>query len=169
MKKNYPVGIGSNARANANKRGQIASSPPKSRRAKTRSVSKAKKIAWHWFSKYIRLRDADKNGFSRCVTCGLMRSWDKLQAGHFIPGRKNAVLYCEIGVNSQCYVCNITLKGRWPEYMRFMTDKYGHETVNKLLERSRSVVQMSAVDHMEVAEKYQEKFNSLFNERTRQC
>jgi len=37
------------------------------------------------FSKYIRLRDSDKNGYCKCVTCPKTGFWTKdgMQAGHF--------------------------------------------------------------------------------------
>ena len=40
------------------------------KRSKTETESSLKKLLWQDFSKYIRLRDADKYGFIVCITCG---------------------------------------------------------------------------------------------------
>ena len=96
----------------------------KEKRDKPPSISKAKKKAWEWFSKYIRLRDAllttGTKDRARCITCN--KEYPAfgvgcLQAGHFIPGRANAVLYNEDACYAQCYNCNINLGGNWPEYI----------------------------------------------------
>jgi len=78
------------------------------------SMSKAKRKAWSAFSLYIRISASDINGNAKCVTCGAVKSYKDLQAGHFIPGRRNAVLFSEEGVHPQCYHCNIGLNGNWP-------------------------------------------------------
>ena len=97
---------------------------------------------------------ADRLGMVKCVTCPATLPAEHMQAGHFIPGRKNAVLYSEMGVNPQCYRCNMILKGNWPEYLKYMTHRYGQTVVNQLLQKSRQVVQMKTHDHLAVFEKY---------------
>ena len=126
--------------------------------AKKMTITKAKKEAWKWFSKYIRKRDS-LNGHFVCCSCGRMYEEEKAQAGHFIPGRKNAVLYSEEGTHAQCYNCNMNLQGNWPGYYQFMKEKYGQKVIDRLLEDSKEIVQMKAVDHLEVAEKYRLKYN----------
>lgn len=88
-----------------------------------------------------------------------------MQAGHFLPGRKNAVLYCEVGVHSQCFNCNITLKSNWPEYLEYMKQEYGISVVNQLMARRRETVQMKASDHIAVYEKYKQKVADLKKQR----
>ena len=68
----------------------------------------AKARAWKQFSKYIRLRDSDKDGYCECISCGVRRFWEGegMQAGHLIGGRSNAVLFHEDLVYSQCASCN---------------------------------------------------------------
>ena len=69
-----------------------------------------------------------------CVTCGTIKNWKELQAGHFIPGRHNSILFDERGCHPQCYHCNIGLKGNPRAYDRYMKTIYG-EVVIKELER----------------------------------
>ncbi len=100
------------------------------KKPKKETLSKVKKDTWILFSKYIRLRDhfrycpgetmfvETKNGsqevkVGKCVTCGAKKpiaAQGGLQAGHFIPGRNNAVLFCTKGVNSQCLTSHSNLR-----------------------------------------------------------
>ena len=70
----------------------------KSTRKKT-SVSAAKNAAWKEFSRYIRLRDCIKTTGDTdagiCITCGKLIPYGNSQAGHFIAGRTNGVLFNE--------------------------------------------------------------------------
>lgn len=114
------------------------------------SVSELKKELWPIFSKFIRTRDClktcggetvevvRKNGdaehllVGRCYTCGKKYVISSLQAGHFIPKRRNSILYHEKGCHAQCYSCNISLHGNGVEYFIIMEKEYGREVVDEL-------------------------------------
>lgn len=100
-------------------------------KSKLKSISKLKKDVWKLFSLWIRLKDADWRGNNVCVTCHKTYPYKKLQAGHFIPGRHNAVLFNEDLVHPQCYSCNFFLGGNPREYDKFMRQKYGDERVEE--------------------------------------
>jgi hypothetical protein len=114
---------------------------------KTKGVKYWKGKAWHEFSRYIRVRDALRTtrGIENCKCCSCGRIYPAfglkcLQAGHFIPGRHNAVLFNELGCHGQCYNCNVRLKGAWPEYHEFMVDNYGQEAVDyMLMEKNQTI------------------------------
>ena len=91
------------------------------------SVARLKKKAWVLFSKYIRRKYADFEGYASCVTCGTRKKLEELHAGHFVQGRGNAVLFDERGVFPQCYVCNVRKHGSLLEYLDFMNRHYGEE------------------------------------------
>lgn len=71
---------------------------------KTKTYYKDK--AWKAFSTYIRTRDSIKTtggvDFCRCITCKKIYEYKQTQAGHFVPGRSNSVLFKEDIVNGQC-------------------------------------------------------------------
>lgn len=100
-----------------------------SKRSK-KKISKDK--VWREFSIFIRTRGADTEGFNVCVTCGVRKFWRELQAGHFIAGRNNAVLFCETGTNPQCYMCNVPKHGNGVEYCLWMQRVHGQEVVDRL-------------------------------------
>lgn len=87
------------------------------------------KWLWPVFSRYIRTRDClattGTETHGKCVTCGRTLAFGKLQAGHFIPGRTDAILFDEDQVYAQCYRCNMKLQGMWHKYFLFMQVKFG--------------------------------------------
>lgn len=125
----------------------------------------AKKKAWEWFSKYIRLRDADNFGVVQCCTCGGVGNWKDQQAGHFISGRNNAILFEETGVNTQCVRCNIFFNGNPVEYFVFMERKYGRKEIERLREISRQTRKYSTQDYLDIANTYKAKAEAEANEK----
>lgn len=113
---------------------------PTKKRRKRSALAIQKQRTWEVFSKYIRLRDSDEFGYCTCCTCGTVRYWEKdgMQAGHFLDGRGNSILFEETCVHAQCNICNGTDKyyktGRDTKtnYTLFMLDKYGRDEVNRL-------------------------------------
>ena len=71
-----------------------------------------------------------------CCTCKRDYPIGKLQAGHFVPGRMDSILFEPTCVHSQCYRCNIKLGGNWVRYYRFMQKKYGQAQIDRLMELS---------------------------------
>lgn len=110
--------------------------------------ARAKADTWELFSAYIRIRDAIRTTGApdecECVTCGrrkpLFRTHDSIQAGHFIPGRHNAILFDARGCHGQCSYCNDHLRGNWVRYMEFMLLKYGEDVIDELIDRDRQTV-----------------------------
>jgi|GEM_PF-1556630 len=105
----------------------------------------AKKEAWEWCSKYIRLRDAIQYqkdnpespfGYVQCCTCERIIIWDKnADAGHFVrrgSGGMSGVYFDERNINTQCKPCNGFEGGRPEIYELFMKAKYGQEVIDEL-------------------------------------
>lgn len=84
---------------------------------------------WETLKKYVKERD-----HYTCVTCWKQVEGSNCQAGHFFTGASCpvSVYFDEENVHVQCYRCNISLSGNWPEYYKFMLRKYGQETIDKL-------------------------------------
>lgn len=90
------------------------------------SIKTYKNTVWKEFSRYIKLRDADKDGFCTCCTCNKKLRFDDINchAGHFVSGRGNNVLFDETIVHAQCSYCNKYLSGNYHNYTVFMMEKY---------------------------------------------
>lgn len=83
------------------------------------------------FSEYIRKRDADTNGFIRCISCGKVVKWDWSDCGHFISRKYNITRYNEENCNAQCRSCNRD-DGNLLGYRKGLNIKYGPDTDEKL-------------------------------------
>lgn len=124
------------------------------------TYGKLKDKAWTTFSKWIRARDCEAYqkgaNFCPCFTCGVITVNDKgdLQAGHFLGGRGNAVLFHEDQVHAQCRRCNIFLRGNPDAYWPKMVRLYGIEQCEKWLQEKKQPKKISYADLEEIIKKY---------------
>jgi len=107
------------------------------------TVSKLKKKAWSLFSKYLRMKYADADGYCACYTCGTVKHYKELQAGHLLTGRGNAILFEWNCVRPQCYVCNIIRNGNHEEYVPKFMAECGEEEFYRLKRLKKTVVKFS--------------------------
>lgn len=86
-----------------------------------------KGMLWTVFSRYIRQRDAGV-----CISCGMKKAYEELQAGHFAPAGGNDIELCfdEKNVNGECATCNAAFDG-WHlvPMRRNLVMKYGEAVV----------------------------------------
>lgn len=102
---------------------------------------------WRWFSRFIRLRDAEPfTGMAACFTCGRLRHWKEMDCGHGIPRQHKATKYSEVNNHAQCKRCNAFEGGRMDEYSRQVDKRYGNGTWDKLLLAARQPCKRSRVD-----------------------
>lgn len=145
--------------------------PKKSERAK------AKEKAWRAFSQYIRTRDcirfSNDPNLGKCVTCNRAYPFKQLQAGHFIQGRGNAVLFDERLVYSQCVGCNgnppMGKGGNYVEYFLFMlnTEGYTKEELEEFNNLKYKTVVYKEHDFHRIEEEYKEKTQKLLDKHTK--
>ncbi len=105
------------------------------------------------FSKYIRLRDADQEGYCRCATCGEKHHWTKIQAGHFISRKHYATRWDERNVHAQCVACNVFRYGEQYKYSLYLGDNLSKE----LYDKSLGVAKFTDIEIIEMIEEYNEK------------
>lgn len=126
------------------------------KKAKSKKLSdgKLKKKVWIEFSRFIRTRGADSQGFNRCVTCDVLKHWKDLQAGHFLRGRLNANLFSEIGTNPQCYGCNVGKQGEVVIYYRWMVAKHGEAVIDELIAQNNKTHKWQPGELLELLKRY---------------
>lgn len=113
-----------------------------------------KEKAWKAFSLWVRLRDSNELGICKCCTCGVEKMWKKMHAGHFVNGRTNSILFDEKNCHAQCYRCNVILSGNWSAYYEYMLNKYGLDTINRLLKQKKQIRKFYKADYQEIIEIY---------------
>lgn len=125
------------------------------------SVKAMKKKAWDVFSKYIRLKEVMPNGNTPCFTCGFAYPWKSMQAGHWLSGHHNSVMFDERNVHSQCIRCNIFLHGNLVEYTYEMQRLYSPVILEELKTRNHNATPMKAYEYKELYEEYTEKLQGM--------
>lgn len=130
---------------------------------------KAKEQAWKAFSIYIRTRDCIRFSGSPdtgiCVTCKRRYHFKQLQAGHFISGRGNAVLFDERLVYSQCIGCNgnppMGKGGNYVEYFVWMESEWGREKIDEFRALKATTKIYKTFDFLEIEQTYKQKTADL--------
>lgn len=116
----------------------------KKKSRKQPGLKSLKKKAWSLLSQAIRLEGRDCEGLVTCCSCERRLPWKEIQAGHFIDGRFNSILFDERGIHPQCGVCNVIYNGRKEEYFVFMELKYGRELIDQLRRQRNETRNFSA-------------------------
>jgi len=100
---------------------------PKKKKKEKSPLQKQNDKTRRWYSKFIRLRDSDSNGYIHCVTCGQPIPWKEAHSGHFIHGLD----WIEDNEHGQCLSCNY-YKSVGDIYALWMIDNFGRERVDEL-------------------------------------
>jgi len=131
--------------------------------SKPKKVEKAKykKLAWTVFSRYIRMKAREYGEYTKCYTCGTLKPWKQMQAGHGIGGRSNAVLFDERLVKPQCAGCNLFGGGQYRIFTRKLIDELGLIEYDKMVHESTTLISLKEYQFQEIYEKYKKKLEEL--------
>ena len=109
------------------------------------------------FSKYIRLRDSDPEGYCRCSTCGEVHHWTKIQAGHFISRKHYSTRWDEENVHAQCVACNVFRYGEQYKFSLYI----GENLSKELYDKSRLIVKFTDVEIKEMIDDYNDRIKQF--------
>ena len=127
------------------------------RTAKKPTRSKLVKKLDTVFSQYIRLSNADNNGYCTCVTCNKAFFWKEIQAGHFMSRKHYSIRWDERNVKTQCKSCNVFRWGEQYKYSLYLGEKLS----KTLLEESREVRKFTNIELEEMIADYSERVKKL--------
>ena len=168
--KDNPVAV---AKATATKKRmqlKAASKPKKPRAAsKVKKIPKKKVVSRGQlvkrldsvYSQYIRLKNADSEGYCICVTCGDRIHWKEIQNGHFISRAKYPTRWHDENCHPQCMRDNIFLRGRYIDYTLYMIDRYGRDRLQELRALSINGAKIPTPELREKIEYYRGKVAEL--------
>jgi len=132
---------------------------------RTGKESSAKKTAWKWFSKYIRLRDCLKTtgspDYCKCITCGRVVPYEDIDAGHAIPGRTDGILFDESIVFGQCRLCNQGGDGEKQAFKRVLVEEHGEEWYDEKVRRRKTAMPLTDESCRLIANHYRLAFHAL--------
>ena len=130
-------------------------------------LSKAKAKCWKYFSIYIRTRDCLKTTgdpeYGICVTCHKRFHFKQLQAGHYVQGRNNAVLFHEDLVHAQCAPCNLWKGGNLTAYALYMFNTYGEKKMAEFELLRHKTVKRTLFDYSLMTEDFKKKTESVLH------
>lgn len=128
-----------------------------------KTVSQLKTKCWELCSEYNRRKDADWRGYAKCCTCPTIKQWKEGDAGHFLGGRTNGILFDDRGIHFQCKPCNGFRGGEQAIYKDFMLERYGQEVIDELYAQRKAEKQFSKQELIEKILWYQETLKSMPN------
>ena len=128
---------------------------------KQQSISSLKSKLDRVFSEFIRLRDADDNGYIRCYCCGKVLHWKEAQNMHFIPRQHMNLRYSEANCHAGCVKCNYYNNGNIEAYTVRLKKDYGEDIVEKLLVSKMQSRKISALEYDVMIDYYQQRVNEL--------
>jgi len=112
------------------------------------------------FSLYIRLRDSDKKGFCKCISCQKKFLFEDVDAGHFIGRRHLSTRYDPENVYAQCRYCNRYLSGN--QYLYSISlEKIKKGLPKKLLKKSREILKLSNDELISLITKYKNLLDKM--------
>ena len=130
-----------------------------------RSISKLKKELDIWFSLFIRLRFATKEGLCQCVTCGKVSHYKKMQNGHFQSRRHHATRWNQKNCAVQCISCNCFQQGQQYKFSIYLDGKYGEGTAKELEYLAKQITKISRSDYEENISYYKDLVKKLKDEK----
>jgi hypothetical protein len=111
------------------------------------------------FSQWVRLSNADRRGFCRCVTCGKEGHWKTggIQAGHFISRKHYSTRWDERNVKPQCVGCNVFRSGEAYLFSLYLGNKLSKE----LYELSQQITKFTNIELEEMISDYSNRLKKL--------
>lgn len=117
------------------------------------------------FSEYIRLRDADNNGYIRCISCGKVVFWKDADNGHFINRKHMSLRFSETNCNAQCRACNRFDEGNMTGYNLGIIKKYGQQVVDLLILAKNQVNKISNTEYKILITHYKQKVKEIKSQK----
>ena len=130
-----------------------------------KTISKLKKELDKWFSLFIRLRFATKEGLCQCVTCGKVSHYKKMQNGHFQSRRHHATRWNEQNCAVQCVGCNCFKQGEQYKFSLYLEGRYGEGTAQTLEYLAKQITKISRSDYEENISYYKDLVKKLKTEK----
>lgn len=118
------------------------------------------------FSKYIRLKYSDQNGYCRCISCGKIVFWKEIQNGHYMSRRYFSTRWSEDNCRPQCVACNMFNQGNIQMYRRGLIKEIGEQRVDLVEAMARqSTSKKSEFEYAELIKHYKKEVIALLKEK----
>jgi len=130
-----------------------------------KSISKLKKELDKWFSLFIRLRFATKEGLCQCVTCGKVAHYKEMQNSHFQSRKHLSTRWNEKNCQVGCVRCNVFNYGEQFKFSIYLESKHGKGTAQELEYLAKQITKISRSDYEEKITYYKDLVEKLKKEK----
>ena len=117
-------------------------------------------MLWNVFARFIRRRDAGK-----CISCSQTKTYEQLQAGHYVPVGGSSVdfWFSEVNTNGECESCNAWDSFHLIPMRANLIVKWGETAVQTLeVEKQKCLsVKWEERDYVELIKRYCEELKEL--------
>ena len=113
------------------------------------------------FSEFVRRRHANEHGQVACYTCGAVKHWKQMHAGHFQSRSKNATRWNPVNVQVQCVACNIFRAGEQFKFGLALDEEFGEGVAAELLTLSNQTAKFTLADLKGMISHYQQELKNL--------
>ena len=117
------------------------------------------------FQFYVRLRDSMPGGYCRCISCGKIVPFDKIQAGHFRSRRFMSTRWNEYNVNGECFSCNCLDGDHLLDYRKNLIKKIGEKKVEWIEAYCHETQKWSDFELVIMLKEYSKKCVALSREK----
>jgi len=128
----------------------------------SKNLRAAYKKCDHYFSQYIRLKYADKNGNVKCYTCESVKPIKEMDNGHFCGRWKKNVRWDERNCRPQCPRCNRFLEQR-DVFAGNLLKELGRKEFEKLIQDGNKIKHWKIWEVNELSQIFAIKVKELKN------
>jgi hypothetical protein len=135
-------------------------------RKRPKKIRSSLKYADSAFSKYIRIKYADENGYIHCFTCDAVDPINEMDCGHFVSRLHKSLRWDERNAHPQCRYCNRYNEGRKDVYAVRLIEKYGPDILNELQADKNRIAHVDVATLLEIAREFKAKAKELLQMKT---
>ena len=119
------------------------------------------------FSQWVRRKDADHRGYVECFTCGVVKHWKMMDAGHFQSRAKYSTRWMYdpdegmVNIMPQCRRCNAFRSGEQYIFARKLDAIYGEGTAERIEQASNQTRKYSVEELEALIDVYNRRLRKL--------
>lgn len=118
------------------------------------------------FSRFIRLRDANKHGVIKCIDCGGTAHWTEVDCGHFVPRGRLSVRWEEKNCAAQLKACNGPFLGRQYEFGKGLDERWGQGTADTMIEAGHQTKKWTSEELEKLIVHYKKEVECLLAQKS---
>lgn len=113
------------------------------------------------FAQWVKLSNANLDGWIECITCGRYFRYEKIDCGHYVSRDFKSVRWDERNVAPQCQSCNRYHEGRKDVFALKLQEKYGPGILQELNDKKNEIKKWTPDELKDMLEDYKNKIKEM--------